>query len=158
MDFFFSTPYYCSFVRKLNIEREIIRYRLKSSQFKNYLYRDNELNIKYNKFIDYDPYESKKEKISINDVIYNSITEATIKLNKTHDYITWRLNSKSYTNWVYLNKHIELKETGPQKLKKISIDDIIYESIAEAVRKTGIDRQLIRYRLKAKNYENYFYI
>jgi len=143
---------------KLNIEREIIRYRLKSSQFKNYLYRDNELNIKYNKFIDYDPYESKKEKISINDVIYNSITEATIKLNKTHDYITWRLNSKSYTNWVYLNKHIELKETGPQKLKKISIDDIIYESIAEAVRKTGIDRQLIRYRLKAKNYENYFYI
>lgn len=116
------------------------------------------MNIKYNKFIDYDPYESKKEKISINNVIYNSITEASIKLNKTHDYITWRLNSKSYPDWFYLNKNVELRETGIQKLKKISIDDRIYESIAEAVRQTGIDRQIMRYRLKSKKYDNYFYI
>jgi hypothetical protein len=133
-----------------------IGFRLISPNFTNYLYFDYSLNVKNGKYIikEY----SKKEKISINDVIYNSITEAAIKLNKTHYYITWRLNSKSYTNWVYLNKDIELKETGPQKLKKISIDGIIYESIAEAVTKTGIDRQLIRYRLKAKNYETYFYI
>ena len=143
---------------ELNIEREVIKYRLKSSNFKDYLFEDNDLNIKYNKHIDYDQYESKRQKISINGIEYNSITEAAIKLNKTHDYITWRLNSKSYSDWFYLNKDIELKETGPQKLKKISIDDIIYESIAEAVRQTGIDRQIIRYRLKTKNHENYFYI
>ena len=131
---------------------------MKSSNFKDYLFEDNDLNIKYNKHIDYDQYESKRQKISINGIEYNSITEAAIKLNKTHDYITWRLNSKSYSDWFYLNKDIELKETGPQKLKKISIDDIIYESIAEAVRQTGIDRQIIRYRLKTKNHENYFYI
>jgi len=133
-----------------------IGFRLISNNFPNYLYSDDILNVKNGKYIIKE--DSKKERISINDVIYNSITEAATKLNKTHDYITWRLNSKSYTNWFYLNKDIELKETGPQKLKKISIDGITYESIAEAVRKTDIDRQLIRYRLKAKNYKTYFYI
>jgi hypothetical protein len=143
---------------ELNIEREIIRYRLKSSNFKNYLFKDNYLNAKFNKHIDYDQYEAKRQKISIAGIKYDSITEATQKLNKTHDYIIWRLTSKSYTDWFYLNKQVELKDTGEQKLKKISIDGIIYESIAEAVRQTGIDRQIMRYRLKSKNHENYFYI
>ena len=143
---------------ELNIEREIIRYRLKSSNFKNYLFKDNYLNAKFNKYIDYDQYEAKRQKISIAGIKYDSITEATQKLNKTHDYIIWRLTSKSYTDWFYLNKQIELKDTGEQKLKKISIDGIIYESIAEAVTQTGINRQIMRYRLKSKNHDNYFYI
>ena len=143
---------------ELNIEREIIRYRLKSSNFKNYLFKDNYLNAKFNKYIDYDQYEAKRQKISIAGIKYDSITEAKQKLNKTHDYIIWRLTSKSYTDWFYLNKQIELKDTGEQKLKKISIDGIIYESIAEAVTQTGINRQIMRYRLKSKNHDNYFYI
>jgi hypothetical protein len=139
-----------------DIKITTIGFRLISPNFPNYLYSDDSLNVKNGKYIIKE--DSKKEKISINGIEYTSITEATIKLNKTHDYITWRLNSKSYPDWFYLNKDIELKETGPQKFKKISIDGIIYESIAEAVRKTNIDRQLIRYRLKSNNHENYFYI
>jgi hypothetical protein len=53
---------------------------------------------------------------------------------------------------------VELKETGIPKLKSVSINGIIYESISNAVIGSGIDRQVIRYRLKSKNYPEYFYI
>ena len=151
--YFFVAP-----SKKLNIDRKIISYRLKSSHFKNYLYKDNDINIKNKKFIDIDPYLSKKERISIDNKIYESITDATKELNKTHDYINWRLNSKSYPNWSYLDKVVELKETGIPKLKSVSINGIIYESISNAVIGSGIDRQVMRYRLKSKNYPEYFYI
>jgi hypothetical protein len=144
--------------KQLNIDRAKIRYRLKSSHFKNYLFQDNGLNIKYNKFIEIDPYLSKKEPISIKDKEYESITQASKDLNKSDDYITWRLNSKSYPDWIYLKKVVELKETGEPKKKRVSILGNEYDSIAEAVKKSGIDRQIMRYRLKSKNHPDYFYI
>lgn len=142
----------------LNVDRSLIRSRLKSSHFKNYLFKNNDLNIKYNKFTEVDPHLSKKERISIEGKEYESITEATKELKKTHDYINWRLNSKSYTNWFYLDKVIELKETGTPKLRPVSINGIIYESISKAVEGSDIDRQIMRYRLKSNNYPDYFYI
>lgn len=142
----------------LNVDRSLIRSRLKSSHFKNYLFKNNDLNIKYNKFTEVDPHLSKKERISIEGKEYESITEATKELKKTHDYINWRLNSKSYTNWFYLDKVIELKETGTPKLRSVSINGIIYESISKAVEGSDIDRQIMRYRLKSNNYPDYFYI
>jgi hypothetical protein len=145
-------------VERLSIDRSLIRSRLKSSHFKNYLFKDNDLNIKYNKFIEVDPHLSKKERISIEGKEYGSITEAVKELKKTHDYINWRLNSKSYPEWFYLNKEVELKETGEPKMKKVSIKGNIYESISKAVDGSGIDRQIIRYRLKSNNYPDYFYI
>lgn len=144
--------------KKLNIDRSLIRSRLKSTHFKNYLFQDDELNQKYKKFEDIDKYLSKKEAISIEGKEYESITEAAKSLNKRNDYITWRLNSKSYPQWFYLNKKIELKETGDPKKKRVSILGTEYESISKSVEITGIDRQLIRYRLRANNYPDYFYI
>ena len=145
-------------VERLSIDRSLIRSRLKSSHFKNYLFKDNNLNIKYNKFIEVDPHLSKKERISIEGKEYGSITEAVKELKKTHDYINWRLNSKSYPSWFYLDKVVELKETGIPKLKSVSINGIIYESISKAVEGSGVDRQIMRYRLKSNNYPDYFYI
>ncbi len=145
-------------VSKINIDRSLIRFRLKSSHFKNYLFKDNDLNIKYNKYIDVDTHLSKKERVSIDGVEYGSITDATKNLNKPHDYINWRLNSKSYPNWFYLDKVVELKETGIPKLKPVFINGVEYESISMAVEKSGIDRQIMRYRLKSNNYPDYFYI
>lgn len=141
-----------------NLERNLIKHRLKSYNFQNYLYKDNDINIKNNKFID--KLELRRKKVSIDGIIYDSITDACNKLNKRHDYILWRLQSKSYTNWFYLydydsNKEIE---TGPIKKKKVSINGITYESISNAVIGSGIDRQVMRYRLKSKNYPEYFYI
>jgi hypothetical protein len=145
-------------VSKINIDRSLIRFRLRSSHFKNYLFKDNDLNIKYNKYIDVDTHLSKKERVSIDGVEYGSITDATKNLNKPHDYINWRLNSKSYPNWFYLDKVVELKETGIPKLKPVFINGVEYESISKAVEGSGIDRQIMRYRLKSNNYPDYFYI
>lgn len=142
----------------LKIDRKTISYRLKSPHFKNYLFQDDELNQKYKKFEDIDKYLSKKESVSIEGKEYESITEAAKDLNKPNDYITWRLNSKSYPEWFYLNKEVELKDTGDPKKKKVSVLGTEYESISKAVEVTGIDRQLIRYRLRANNYPDYFYI
>lgn len=144
--------------KKLNIDRSLIRSRLKSPHFKNYLFKDNELNIKYNKFIEVDPHLSKKERVSIQGKEYNSITEASKILNKEHDYISWRLNSKSYPDWFYLDKIVELKETGEPKMKRVSILGTEYESISKAVEESGVDRQIMRYRLRSNNYPDYFYI
>ena len=118
----------------------------------------NYINIKNNKFID--KIESLRKKISIDGIIYNSISEACKKLHKRHDYILWRLQSKSYLDWFYLYNHDSNKEieTGPIKKKKVSINGITYESISNAVIGSGIDRQVMRYRLKSKNYPEYFYI
>lgn len=145
-------------VEKISIYRSLICSRLKSSHFKNYLFKDNDINIKYNKFIEVDPHLSKKERISIEGKEYGSITEAVKELKKIHDYINWRLNSKSYPSWFYLDKVVELKETGTPKLKSVSINGIIYESISKAVERSGVDRQIMRYRLKSSNYADYFYI
>ena len=145
-------------VSKINIDRSLIRFRLRSPHFKNYLFVDNDLNIKYNKFVEVDPHLSKKERVSIDGVEYGSITDATKILNKEYDYISWRLNSKSYPEWFYLDKVVELKETGVPKLKPVSINGVEYESISMAVEKSGIDRQIMRYRLKSNNYTDYFYI
>lgn len=144
--------------KKLNIDRSLIRSRLKSSHFKNYLYQDDELNKKYNKFVEIDPHFSKREPISIKGKEYESITQASKDLKKPNDYINWRLNSKSYPDWFYLNKEVELKETGVPKMKKVSIIGNEYDSIADAVVKSGIERQIMRYRLKSNNYTDYFYI
>jgi len=43
-------------------------------------------------------------------------------------------------------------------MKKVSIKGNIYESISKAVDGSGIDRQIMRYRLKSNNYTDYFYI
>lgn len=60
-------------------------------------------------------------------------------------------------------KSIEIKESYNKKIirvsknkKKIYINDKLYDSITEASKITGIDREVIRYRLKSKNY-NYVY-
>jgi len=144
--------------QKLNIDRSLIRSRLKSPHFKNFLFQDDELNQKYKKFEKIDLHLSKKEAVSIEGKEYESITEAAKSLNKMNDYITWRLNSKSYPQWFYLNKKIELKETGEPKNKKVSILGKEYESISQAVKETGINREIMRYRIKTEKYREYFYV
>jgi hypothetical protein len=127
-----------------------------SPNFPNYLYSDDALNMKNGKYSIKDDF--KKIKISINGVEYNSITQAANELNMRNDSISMRLKSASYKDWIYLDDRrqtLSEEESRPIKNKKISIDGIIYESIAEAVRQTGIDRQIMRYRLKSKNHENY---
>ena len=52
--------------------------------------------------------------------------------------------------------HANLEFTNEKK--KVSIDGVIYESIAYASKKLSVDRSVIRYRLKSKNFLTYIYI
>ncbi len=144
--------------RILNLERSLIRSRLKSYNFQNYLYKDNNINIQNEKFVD--KFETRRKKISINGVEYKSVTDACVQLNKSHDYILWRLQSKSYNSWFYLTDSDTNREfeRGSIRVKPVSINGVEYESISMAVEKSSIDRQIMRYRLKSNNYPDYFYI
>ena len=144
--------------KKLNFERTLIGYRLKSTHFKNYLFQDNKLNEKYKKFEEIDPYLSKKQPISVKGKEYQSITEASKDLKKPFDYISWRLNSSTYTDWYYIDKEVNLINTGIKKMKKVNILGKEYESISQAVIETGINREIMRYRIKTKKYTEYFYV
>lgn len=144
--------------KKLNFERTLIGYRLKSTHFKNYLFQDNKLNEKYKKFEEIDPHLSKKQPISVKGKEYQSITEASKDLKKPFDYISWRLNSSTYTDWYYIDKEVNLINTGIKKMKKVNILGKEYESISQAVIETGINREIMRYRIKTKKYTEYFYV
>jgi hypothetical protein len=144
--------------KNLNFERTLIGYRLKSSHFKNYLFQDNELNEKYKKFEEIDPHLSKKQPISIKSKEYQSITEASKDLKKTFEYISWRLNSSSYTDWYYIDKEVLLIDTGKQKMRKVHILGKEYASISQAVKETGINREIMKYRIKTEKYTEYFYV
>ena len=64
---------------------------------------------------------------------------------------------RKYTKFVEIKKSYsrDIIRIGNNK-KVIYIDDIKYNSITDAVNITGINREIIRYRLKSKNY-NYRY-
>jgi hypothetical protein len=81
--------------------------------------------------------------------------------NLNKDSITTKLKSAYYKDWIYLDnkrKTLNKVESPIPRNKKICINNIEYNSIAEATIKTGISRENIKYRLKAVNYKEYFYI
>lgn len=144
--------------KQLNIDRQKLKHRLKSPFFQNYLFVDDERNMKYNKHSILNPYEHKRKKVMIMGIEYPSITDAATSLNKSHFYITWRLSSKSYPDWYYMDNEVELIDTGIPRNKKVSVLGVTYESITMAAEKSGISRENVRYRIKSKNFPDYYYV
>lgn len=138
----------------LGIGRKKLKYRICSKNFLNYRYKGQIKKLDPN----YDHNESKRKKISINGEEYSSITSACKLLEKPFDYISWRLNSSTYTDWYYIDKEVNLINTGIKKMKKVNILGKEYESISQAVIETGINREIMRYRIKTKKYTEYFYV
>lgn len=125
---------------KLKIHITTISWRIKSktSKFDNYKYTDEE-SIKL----------TLSTKISINNVEYNSVDEATKKLNFTNNYITRRLNSDNEedSEWKILDKKRDKRiKIG----KKVMINDTIYNSVKEASEKLNIVESLLIKLLKSK--------
>lgn len=72
-----------------------------------------------------------------------------------YDYIGKDLENKVKYEFTKNRKPNYLNE---ENRIKISIDSKEYESITYASKVLNIERSLIRYRLKSKNYPEYFYI
>lgn len=70
----------------------------------------------------------------------------------------------TYTNntQIFCSKKCVVRKNNPNYVckhkKPISVEGVVYDSITEASNKLLIYRSLIRYRLKSKNYSNYYYI
>lgn len=125
---------------KLKIPVPTISWRIKSKtkKFENYKYTDEE-NIKL-------PLSTK---ILINNIEYNSVEEASKKLNVTNGYISRRLNSadEEDSEWKVLDKpRDKRKQTG----RKVMINDIIYDSVKEASEKLNIIESTLTKRLNSK--------
>ena len=125
---------------KLKIPIPTISWRIKSKtkKFENYKYTDEE-SIKL-------PLSTK---ISINNVEYNSVEEASKKLNVTNGYISRRLNSvdEEDNEWQILDKKRDKrKQTG----RKVMINDIVYNSVKEASEKLNIIESTLTKRLNSK--------
>jgi hypothetical protein len=141
--------------KKLGLNKPTIVYRIKSTHFPTYLYCDDDLNKKNGK---YDKMLNKnKQKISIQGVEYESIMEASRKLKTSLHSVIHRLNSKAYSDWFYLDGR-EKTTDGEKKKTMVSILGETYISIADAVRETGIKREIMRYRLGNEKYRDYKYL
>lgn len=126
--------------KKLNVSGDTITKRIKSteSEFDNYKYTNEEL-IEI-------PISTK---ISINNVEYNSVQEASIKLKFNDHYISNRLKSTESedSEWKILDKKRDKRSnTG----KKVKINNIIYNSIKGASIKLNINERLLTKILNSK--------
>jgi group I intron endonuclease len=95
----------------------------------------------------------------IDNVKYKSIGDASKALQIPPKTIHNRLNSNNikYSNYIYIDniKNVERKKSlsGKHNEKKIMIDNIIYNTIAEACKILCIPRSTLHYRLKKGIYK-----
>ena len=141
--------------KKLGLNKPTITHRIKSPNFPTYLYCDNTLNEKNGKYDEITP--KNKQKISIQGVEYESIMEASRKLKILSHAILHRLNSKAYSDWFYLDGR-EKTIDSEKRNTMVEIFGKTYNSIADAVRETGIKREIMRYRLGNEKYQDYKYL
>lgn len=118
--------------KKLNISISTITKRIKSiDEFNNYKYT--------NEILNQIPISTK---FSINNIIYNTLEEASKKLNLSSHYISNKLKSTHINdiNWEILNLNKNKKEING---KKIMVNDIIYNSITETCNKLNINNRTL---------------
>lgn len=141
--------------RKLGLNKHAITHRVKSQYFPTYLYCDDTLNEKNGKYNKVDM--RNREKISIEGVEYESIMEASRSIKMLSHAIIHRLSSTAYPNWVYLDGR-EKTIHSEKKKKDVMVLGVKYNSIADAVKGSGVNRELIRYRLGNEKYQDYKYL
>lgn len=141
--------------KKLGLNKPTIVYRIKSPHFPTYLYCDDDLNKKNGKYDEINP--KNKQKILIDGVEYESIMEASRSIKIPLHAIIHRLNSTAYPNWCYLDGR-EKTIQSEKKKKDVMVLGVVYNSIADAVKGSGVNRELIRYRLRNEKYEDYKYL
>lgn len=122
---------------KIKINISTISWRVKSKKFENYKYTNEENNP--------NPISTK---ISVNNIEYNTITEASEQLNFTSSYITRRIrsNDEEDSEWIILDKP---RDKRIQVGKKVIIYDVVYNTIREASEKLNILESVLIKRLNS---------
>ena len=87
------------------------------------------------------------------DETYKSKTLKYLKSDEHKNNVSQRFKGKQLSD-----EHKQKMSNSSKNKKPISIDNVIYESITKASIEIGLNRDLIKGRLKSKNFENYIYI
>lgn len=141
--------------RQLGLNTTVVLWRLKSKNpnFDNYKYSDD------NKEETYKINKSNENKIIIDDIIYNTMEEASKKLKLNIDTIFKRVISddKKFDNYNYIKNQKKIISSNGIK---IMIDDVLYNSMAEAGVKLSLSGNTISRRVKSNDvkFENYKYV
>ena len=137
-----------SAIKKLNTSASIMRYRLLSDndEWKDWFYINSEHSTAGSL--------NNQTKVSINNVIYDSITEAAVAVGVTPTCANWRLNSKikEWKDWFYVKsgpKVLELSKVG--KPKRICVEGVIYDSFLEAAKVFKISESAVKGRVLSNN-------
>lgn len=161
--------------KQLGINKSVVWYRIKSKNpmFDNYKYAENNVSDidKISKktkssYVRKDRPKKNPEdkilstavKVIIDDTLYNSMTEAGIKLSLHRSTIAKRINSTDpqFSNYKYAENRKKIISSNGIK---IIIDDILYNSINEASTKLSLDKHTITKRIKSNDlkFDNYKY-
>ena len=95
---------------------------------------------------------SKQSKELWNDETYKTKTLQYLKSDEHKNNVSQRFKGKQLSD-----EHKQKMSNSSKNKKPISIDNVIYESITKASIEIGLNRDLIKGRLKSKNFENYTY-
>lgn len=90
-------------------------------------------------------------------ILYPSLTEAGVALNIPVSTVNYRLDSESFPNYIRLEpkKDVSTRKHSNVK-KKVSIEGVIYNSMAEASRALGCSTSKIRGRLCLDDFPDWF--
>ena len=133
----------------IGIKKTTIHYRANSSAFPSYEFTDGKTQKVVRK--------RYRNRVEIDGVIYDCVESARKSLGLKRCEIDARLSDINYPTYKGVDSVIAKKNrTLRESMKKsIIIDGVIYESIKEAAKVTGIDRSTIKGRAKASKFENY---
>lgn len=105
--------------------------------------------------------QGKARAVSIEGVVYESITVAASELGVAFTTVLSRIRAKTYkwSRWRYAQSNDGIEIRGKVK-RRIMIDGKIYESAQEASRILGLSDDAIRARASSKNpaFANYRYL
>jgi hypothetical protein len=102
--------------------------------------------------LEYKENMSKQSKELWNDETYKTKTLQYLKSDEHKNNVSKRFKGKSLSI-----EHKQKMSDSNKNKKPILIDNVMYESITQASIKIGLNRDLIKGRLKSKNFENYIY-
>lgn len=84
--------------------------------------------------------KANRKQVSVNGVVYDSITDASILLGYDRHTITSRLKDTRFPEWFYLNPK---EKNYSEEHRKISINGTIYSSLKEAADAVGLSTKTV---------------
>lgn len=106
--------------------------------------------------IEFDPaFSSNPLSVMVNDVVYESQSEAAREYDTDVNTVKRRCKSPSFPNWISPTIKKEQSKDGKIGIRSVEIDGVYYRSINQACNETGIARETIKKRLESDEYPNY---